>query len=138
MPTSPVHPARPGRATNGKVIAGPQFPVVGEKLESLQQQISQVLYSRHPGRWRPNDGRTVDDFKPYLVALNLTKRCNLKCDHCYLDATTKAGGGSDELSTEECYRLIDQIAEVNKGCLLVITGGEPLVRPTFWTLPVMR
>ena len=32
-------------------------------------------------------------------------------------------------STEECYRLIDQIAEVNKGCLLVITGGEPLVRP---------
>ena len=77
----------------------------------------------------PGDGRTVDDFKPYLVALNLTKRCNLKCDHCYLDATTKAGGGSDELSTEECYRLIDQIAEVNKGCLLVITGGEPLVRP---------
>ena len=37
--------------------------------------------------------------------------------------------GSDELDTEECYRLIDQIAEVNKGCLLVITGGEPLVRP---------
>ena len=66
---------------------------------------------------------------PILIALNLTKRCNLKCDHCYLDATTKAGGGSDELTTEECYRLIDQIAEVNKGCLLVITGGEPLVAP---------
>ena len=32
-------------------------------------------------------------------------------------------------ATEECFRLIDQIAEVNKGCLLVITGGEPLVRP---------
>jgi len=77
----------------------------------------------------PDDGRTVDDFKPYLIALNLTKRCNLRCAHCYLDATTKAGGGSDELSTEECYRLINQIAEVNRGCLLVITGGEPLVRP---------
>jgi radical SAM protein with 4Fe4S-binding SPASM domain len=75
------------------------------------------------------DGRTVDDFKPYLIALNLTKRCNLKCAHCYLDATTRASGGRDELSTEECVRLIDQIAEVNKGCLLVITGGEPLVRP---------
>src|SRR4029078_8198831 len=59
---------------------------------------------------------------------NLTKRCNLKCDHCYLDATTKSAGGNDELSTEECYKLIDQIAEVNRGCLLVITGGAPLVR----------
>jgi radical SAM protein with 4Fe4S-binding SPASM domain len=77
----------------------------------------------------PSDGRTVDDFKPYLIALNLTKRCNLKCAHCYLDATTKAGGGSDELTTDECLRLIEQIADVNRGCLLVITGGEPLVRP---------
>ncbi|MFZ1746542.1 MAG: radical SAM protein [Nitrospirales bacterium] len=77
----------------------------------------------------PGDGRTVDDFKPYLVALNLTKRCNLKCEHCYLDATTKMGGGHDELTTEECFRLIDQIAQVNAGSLLVITGGEPLVRP---------
>jgi radical SAM protein with 4Fe4S-binding SPASM domain len=97
-------------------------------LGSLQNQLTQFLTPKPPAEG-PYDGRTVDDFKPYLVALNLTKRCNLKCDHCYLDATTKAAGGDDELSTEECFRLIDQIAEVNKGCLLVITGGEPLVRP---------
>ncbi|HEU5406809.1 MAG TPA: radical SAM protein [Nitrospira sp.] len=97
-------------------------------LGSLQQQVAR-FFTPPPKGDGPFDGRTVDDFKPYLVALNLTKRCNLKCDHCYLDATTKAAGGDDELSTEECYRLIEQIAEVNKGCLLVITGGEPLVRP---------
>ncbi len=102
-------------------------PLVG-KLDTLQEQITRFVAPGKPLPG-PNDGRTVDDFKPYLVALNLTKRCNLKCGHCYLDATTKAGGGSDELTTEECFRLIDQIAEVNKGCLLVITGGEPLVRP---------
>ncbi len=112
----------------GKSLPVLNFPFLGDKLESLQQQISKFISPTSPAA-APHDGRTVDDFKPYLVALNLTKRCNLKCDHCYLDATTKAGGGSDELSTEECYRLIDQIAEVNKGCLLVITGGEPLVRP---------
>lgn len=112
----------------GKSLPVLNFPFLGDKLESLQQQISKFISPTSPSA-APNDGRTVDDFKPYLVALNLTKRCNLKCDHCYLDATTKAGGGSDELSTEECFRLIDQIAEVNKGCLLVITGGEPLVRP---------
>lgn len=95
---------------------------------NIQQQVSQFFSPPSPAA-APHDGRTVDDFKPYLIALNLTKRCNLKCDHCYLDATTKSAGGDDELSTEECYTLIDQIAEVNKGCLLVITGGEPLVRP---------
>ena len=79
---------------------------------SLQQQVSQ-FFTPTPKGDGPFDGRTVDDFKPYLVALNLTKRCNLKCDHCYLAATTKSAGGEDELSTEECYRLIDQIAEVN-------------------------
>ena len=107
----------------GKSLPVFNFDQLGQKLGVSQNQVTSFSSASVP-----NDGRTVDDFKPYLVALNLTKRCNLKCDHCYLDATTKAGGGSDELSTEECYRLIDQIAEVNKGCLLVITGGEPLVR----------
>ena len=103
-------------------------PSLSGALGSLPQQLTQFFTSRPQGEG-PYDGRTVDDFKPYLVALNLTKRCNLKCAHCYLDATTKAAGGDDELTTDECFRLIDQIAEVNRGCLLVITGGEPLVRP---------
>ncbi len=112
----------------GKSLPILNFSPPAGKLDALQEQITRLIA---PGQAIPvpNDGRTVDDFKPYLVALNLTKRCNLKCNHCYLDATTKAGGGSDELTTEECFRLLDQIAEVNKGCLLVITGGEPLVRP---------
>src|SRR6188472_3156216 len=103
-------------------------PSLSGALGSLPQQGTQFFTPRPQGEG-PYDGRTVDDFKPYLVALNLTKRCNLKCAHCYLDATTKAAGGDDELTTDECVRLIEQIAEVNKGCLLVITGGEPLVRP---------
>src|SRR5215204_5993302 len=97
-------------------------PLLSGALGSVQQQITQ-FFTPSAKTDGPYDGRTVDDFKPYLVALNLTKRCNLKCDHCYLDATTKAAGGDDELSTEECYKLINQIAVVNKGCLLVITGG---------------
>ncbi len=70
-----------------------------------------------------------NDWKPYLIALNLTKRCNLRCSHCYLDATTRAGGGFDELSTEEVYTLLEQMAVVNNHSIVVVTGGEPLTRP---------
>lgn len=111
---------------------GKSLPVISSFLNTLNSLGSSAVSkfeSIRPDSGAPGDGRTVDDFKPYLVALNLTKRCNLKCDHCYLDATTKMGGGNDELTTEECFRLIDQIAQVNAGSLLVITGGEPLVRP---------
>lgn len=66
----------------------PIFNGPSSTLGSLEQQIAK-FFTPTPKGEGPLDGRTVDDFKPYLVALNLTKRCNLKCDHCYLDATTK-------------------------------------------------
>lgn len=66
---------------------------------------------------------------PFLVALNLTRRCNLKCAHCYLDAGVLKDGGRDELSTEEALSLIDQIAALSNETMVVLTGGEPLLRP---------
>ena len=50
---------------------------------------------------------TVDP--PFLVAMNLTRRCNLACAHCYLDAVTRAAGAGDELSTEEVEEVLDDI-----------------------------
>ena len=89
-----------------------------------------LRYIDRPGlltRARP--ATPQNDWKPYLIALNLTKRCNLRCSHCYLDATTRAGGGADELSTQEVYTLLEQMAEVNSHSIVVVTGGEPLTRP---------
>ena len=51
-------------------------------------------------------------FRAYSISWNLTKRCNLNCDHCYLDADFRGGFRTDELNTEECFRVVDQIAEV--------------------------
>ena len=67
---------------------------LADQLGSFAGQIQKFMSGPLPTPG-PGDGRTVDDFKPYLIALNLTKRCNLKCAHCYLDATTKAGGASE-------------------------------------------
>jgi len=65
---------------------------------------------------------------PYLVALNLTKRCNLGCAHCYLDAEILREGTVDELATDEVCRILDEIAEVSPEGMVVLTGGEPLLR----------
>lgn len=72
--------------------------------------------------------------RPYVVSWNLTYRCNLACEHCYLDA----GGAPQvptlnfidrsELGTEECFRVIDELAAFAPECVTILTGGEPLLR----------
>lgn len=64
----------------------------------------------------------------HSISWNITKRCNLNCSHCYLDADFRLGRRTDELATEACLRILDQIAEVNPNALLILTGGEPLLR----------
>ncbi len=65
------------------------------------------------------------DKKP-VVVWNATKKCNLKCVHCYAHATETAT--SDELTTQEGKALIDDLAAFGVPVLL-FSGGEPLVRP---------
>ncbi len=65
---------------------------------------------------------------PFLVALNLTRRCNLNCAHCYLDAGSRESDATGELSTEEVRRLLDDIAALSDETMVVFTGGEPLLR----------
>src|SRR5947207_1467792 len=77
----------------------------------------------------------MSDFdRPYVVSWNLTYRCNLACEHCYLDAgvtplvTTGNFADRSELNTEECFKVIDDIAAFAPECLTILTGGEPLLR----------
>ncbi|MBI5789175.1 MAG: heme b synthase [Candidatus Schekmanbacteria bacterium] len=67
-----------------------------------------------------------DEALPRLIAWELTRSCNLGCLHCRGSATLDRAG--DELSLAEAYKLIDQITELAKP-ILIMSGGEPLVRP---------
>ncbi|TRO48739.1 radical SAM protein [Candidatus Bathyarchaeota archaeon] len=64
-------------------------------------------------------------FIPLVLSWNITRKCNLKCSHCYINATNQEL--KDELNTFEAKNLIDQICEVSKP-LLILSGGEPLLR----------
>ena len=72
--------------------------------------------------------------RPYVISWNLTYRCNLACEHCYLDAggtplvDTENFADRSELGTEECFKVIDEIAAFAPECLTILTGGEPLLR----------
>lgn len=77
------------------------------------------------------DGQALDRRIPHMGTLILTYRCNLACAHCYCNLPRNdASALSRELSTAETCRIIDEMADA--GCLwLLLTGGEPLLRPDF-------
>jgi radical SAM protein with 4Fe4S-binding SPASM domain len=70
---------------------------------------------------------TASPYTAYSVSWNLTQRCNLECAHCYMSAHAGADTRG-ELTTDECRRVIDEIARVNPNVFLILTGGEPLLR----------
>ncbi len=75
--------------------------------------------------------KITKDRIPVLGTLELTDRCNLRCLHCYVPADKKNSASSkEELTTQQWTDIIDQATAA--GCLfLLITGGEPLLRPDF-------
>lgn len=70
------------------------------------------------------------DFKrsPFLVIWEATRACALACVHCRADAIARRD--PRELTTSEAFQLLDQIRGFGqKPPLLVITGGDPMLRP---------
>jgi radical SAM protein len=64
---------------------------------------------------------------PFLVIWEVTRACALACVHCRADALPRRD--PCELTTEEGFRLIDQIRAFAPVPLFVLTGGDPMRRP---------
>ena len=67
---------------------------------------------------------------PSLISWNLTRMCNLRCPHCYMDGGRKA---ENELTTGECLGLIDEMKALGTE-MLILTGGEPLLRKDIYDI----
>lgn len=59
------------------------------------------------------------------VFLDITNKCNIKCEHCFTNA--EGNSDMDEMNTSEIKKLFDQLAEF-KVERVALGGGEPLVR----------
>ena len=66
-----------------------------------------------------------------VVAWNMTRTCNLTCRHCYMNSDPSAYAG--ELNTVESLAFVRSLADFQVPVLL-FSGGEPLIRPDFFTL----
>lgn len=60
-----------------------------------------------------------------MVAWEITRSCNLACVHCR--ASSEYGPYDGEFTTEECFRLLDNIAAFSSP-VIILTGGEPYLR----------
>lgn len=94
-------------------------------------RISQLLKTLHDD---------MADFKPVkpvrkmpgpVVIWNLIRRCNLRCKHCY--ATSLDIDFKDELSTQQVKATIDDL-RVAHVPVLILSGGEPLLRPDIYEI----
>ena len=102
-----------------KLLCGKETP--GDRLRygttpSGQEAESPVTTTTAPARGA--------DRRP-VVVWNCTRRCNLRCIHCY--AGSDAGAAPNELSTDEAKRMLDDLARYGVPAIL-FSGGEPLVR----------
>jgi AdoMet-dependent heme synthase len=72
------------------------------------------------------------DKSPFTIAWEVTRACAYACDHCRADAQHKRD--ANELTTEEGKRLIDDLKGFGTRPILVLTGGDPLMRRDLFEL----
>ncbi|WP_291319610.1 12,18-didecarboxysiroheme deacetylase [Desulfonatronospira sp.] len=83
-----------------------------------------LRYGRQAGKMPSHLLQFSKDKKP-VVVWNMTRRCNLKCVHCYAQALDEQG--SDEIDTPAAKEIINDLAAYGAPVML-FSGGEPLVR----------
>jgi heme b synthase len=68
---------------------------------------------------------------PRLIAWEVTRSCPLACKHCRAAAHLEPYAG--ELSTDECRRVLENIASFAKPTM-ILTGGEPMLRTDIYEI----
>jgi radical SAM protein len=82
-----------------------------------------------PAAFNPN---AIDfNVNPFVVIWEMTRACDLACVHCRAAAQSKRS--QFELTTEEGYRLLDDVAKLQPK-VFVITGGDPLKRDDLYDM----
>ena len=83
-----------------------------------------LRYGRHSGKLPSHLLQFSKDKKP-VVVWNVSRRCNLRCVHCY--SQSRNIDYENELTTAEAKALLEDLGEFGTPVIL-FSGGEPLMR----------
>lgn len=126
MANDPLRPL--GEGERAEIIARPRptraLPILDGPYETKAEQPKR--------RFLPlADARDSDKkYEPLLAVWEITLRCDLACRHC----GSRAGRARpDELSTEECIDLVQQLAGIGTREVAII-GGEAYLRDDWTTI----
>src|SRR6201986_3091078 len=127
---------------DGKIVMVKECPIHGhfEDLMSIDPAFSKHLEDVFPGRdIRAHNDETLHDHgtstithgRGSVLTVDLTNRCNMMCDPCFMDANQV--GFVHELSWEDIKTLLDNAISIKPRRQLSVqfSGGEPTLSPYF-------
>jgi uncharacterized radical SAM superfamily Fe-S cluster-containing enzyme len=126
----------------GKIVMQKTCPIHGdfEDLMSIDPAFSKHLEDVFPGRdirahndehLHHHGSSTVTHGRGSVLTIDLTNRCNMMCDPCFMDANQV--GFVHELTWEEIKQLLDNALDIKPRRQLSVqfSGGEPTLSPYF-------
>nr|MBA3916504.1 radical SAM protein [Terriglobales bacterium] len=127
---------------DGKILMVKECPTHGrfEDVMSIDTEFSQHLEEVFPGRdiKAHNDEKlhnhgssTVKYGRGSVLTIDLTNRCNMMCDPCFMDANQV--GFVHELTWEEIKLMLDNAITIKprRQMSVQFSGGEPTLSPYF-------
>ncbi|HVB33113.1 MAG TPA: radical SAM protein [Patescibacteria group bacterium] len=127
---------------DGQIWMVKECPIHGryEDLMAKDSRFLSWIESNFPGRDIPahNDEKvhhhgssTVRYGRGSVLTVDLTNRCNMMCDPCFMDANQV--GYVHELSWEEIQEILDNAIQVKprRQMSVQFSGGEPTMHPYF-------
>jgi len=127
---------------DGKILMVKDCPIHGhfEDVMAIDTQFFRHLEEVFPGRDIPahNDEKlhnhgtsTIKHGRGSVLTIDLTNRCNMMCDPCFMDANQV--GFVHELTWEEIKTMLDNAMSIKprRQMSVQFSGGEPTLSPYF-------
>ena len=126
---------------DGKIWMVKDCPKHGhfEDLMAMDSEFMRTIERRYPGRdfrmtpdpWHNHGSSTVKFGRGAVLTIDLTNRCNMMCEPCFMDANQV--GYVHELTWEDVKALLDAAVQVKprRQMSVQFSGGEPTLSPWF-------